>query len=264
MCLILFAYDTHPSYRLILAANRDEFYERPSARMEFWKDHPQILAGRDLKMSGTWMGITRQGKIAAVTNYREAAVQNIDAPSRGHIVSDYLCSETSAEGYLEKMEGAGHRYNGFNLLIGDTSALYYYSNRGGASITLEPGVHGLSNHLLNTPWPKVTRGKKRLTSIIESAQHQIPNRLSLLLQSLEPAPDHQLPETGVGYAREKMLSPIFIASPDYGTRCSTILMMDHSRGVQITELTWQSNRIPPEIEAKREFRFTMDDGPNYF
>ena len=259
MCLILFAYDTHPDYPLILAANRDEFYDRPAEHLGFWKDHPQILAGRDLKMSGTWMGITRQGKIAAVTNYREARPQRINAPSRGRIISDYLCSRTDAQGYLEKLESAGHRYNGFNLLIGDTSTLYYYSNRGGAPMALEPGVHGLSNRLLNTPWPKVTTGKDRLKAIIGSPNHMIAEQLVSLLQSSEPAPDDQLPETGFGYRKEKMLSPLFISSADYGTRCSTILMIGRNRRVRMTELTWKPSRIPPEIEAKREFVFTVDD-----
>jgi uncharacterized protein with NRDE domain len=144
------------------------------------------------------------------------------------------------------------------MLIGNSAALYYFSNRGSGAVALEPGVHGLSNHLLNTPWPKVANGRKRLAALLDSPEQRIFEGLTALLQDREVAPDHRLPDTGVGYATEKMLSPMFIASPGYGTRCSTVLTVDRHQGVRMTELTWQPGHSPPVLHNKREFTFTID------
>jgi uncharacterized protein with NRDE domain len=262
MCLILFAYNAHPGYRLILAANRDEFHDRPASPLDFWEDHPQILAGRDLRQSGTWMGVTRDGKIAAITNYREPGNHNPAAPSRGQIISDFLGGSDGAGTYVDKIKKTADQFNGFNLLIGDLSALYYYSNRGGPPAAVERGIHGLSNRLLDTPWPKISTGRQHLAAIIDSNEGVQSEKLMALLQRQERPPDDQLPETGVGYAKEKMLSPIFITSPDYGTRCSTILTIDQYRHLTMTEITWKPGRSTPIQQCKKIFSFTIEDRRN--
>jgi uncharacterized protein with NRDE domain len=150
MCLILFAYNVHPSYRLILAANRDEFYERPSAPADFWIKHPKVLAGIDLQEKGTWLGVTKEGKFSAITNYRDPATWKDQAPSRGKLVSRFLTGPLGAGRYLEKISAQASQYNGFNLLLGDADELFVYSNRGEAQ-RLSAGIYGLSNHLL-TPF----------------------------------------------------------------------------------------------------------------
>ncbi len=149
MCLILLAYAVHPHYPLILAANRDEFHDRPTAVLDFWTENGDLLAGRDLQAGGTWFGINRSGRWAAVTNYRAPAERRSGASSRGKLVCDYLGGEDGAERYLRNLAAASDHYNGFNLLLGDHRGVYHYSNRDGQVTALEPGIHGLSNHLLN-------------------------------------------------------------------------------------------------------------------
>ena len=161
MCLILFAYKVHPSYPLVLAANRDEFYDRPTQSADFWPDHPQLLAGIDLQEKGTWLGVTKEGKFAAITNYRDPASWKTAAPSRGKLVRDYLVGDLNPENYLKEISAHARDYNGFNLLLGDRENLWVFSNQGDAK-KLQPGIYGLSNHLLDTPWPKVQRGKQLL------------------------------------------------------------------------------------------------------
>lgn len=257
MCLILFAFNSHPTYRLVLAANRDEFYDRPSASMSFWNDHPNLLAGRDLKMKGTWMGITRSGRIAAITNYREPGNQKPDAPSRGHLISDFLIGKDPPGAYLERIRANGGQYNGFNLLAGDINTLYYYSNRDGKPLCLEPGIFGLSNRLLDTDWPKVRQGKSRLRSILNNNHDPWSGTVLDLLMTWKKPPDDQLPKTGVGIAWERTLSPIFITSPTYGTRCSTILTIDRSNHVKIAEYTWEPGRSGPVLAGKEVYDFII-------
>ena len=258
MCLILFAYDHHPDFRLILAANRDEFYERPAAPLGYWEDHPHVLAGRDLRQSGTWMGVTKNGKFAAITNYREPGRQIPDAPSRGHLVSDFLIGDAPPSDYLEHLQQQAQQYNGFNLLVGDARSLYYYSNRGDGIFQLEPGIYGLSNRLLDTGWPKVHHGKERLAGLIEQESELPRQEILVLLQTQERPPDDQLPDTGVGIEWERTLSPMFISSPNYGTRCSTLLTMDRSKHVRITELTWQPARQEPNLQGKMTYDFPIN------
>lgn len=258
MCLILFAYEQHPDYRLILAANRDEFYERPAAPLAFWEDHPHVLAGRDLKSMGTWMGVSRSGRFAAITNYREPGRQILDAPSRGHLISDYLIGDTPPADYLEQLQLVAQRYNGFNLLLGAGQSLYYFSNRRDGVIQLEPGIHGLSNRLLNTRWPKVHHGKEQLSALI-GPETQLPREDILgLLQSRTTPPDDQLPDTGVGIEWERTLSPMFITSPNYGTRCSTLLTIDRWRHVEMTEVTWLPAAVEPTPQGNAAFDFTVE------
>lgn len=238
MCLIAFAYRCHPRYRLIVAANRDEFYRRPTAPADFWPECPPLLAGRDLEQGGTWLGVTRDGRVAALTNYRDPAAQKADARSRGGLVRDYLCGGLAPAEYLELARAAGGEYNGFNLLAGDGDGLWYWSNRGTAPAEVPPGVHGLSNHLLDTPWPKVVRAKAGMAACLRGPDEALAERLFALLADGAAAPDAELPDTGVGLAWERTLSPIFIASPDYGTRSSTVVLAGYDGRVWLGERTW--------------------------
>ncbi|MGI9173780.1 MAG: NRDE family protein, partial [Rhodothermales bacterium] len=227
MCLILFAYRQHASYRLILAANRDEFYGRPTALAAFWEETPDLLAGRDLKSGGTWLGVTRAGRFAAITNYREPDVHLEHAPSRGELVAGFLQSDNAPQAYLDHLAPSADRYNGFNLIVGDAEAMGYFSNREGTVRMLGPGVYGLSNHLLDTPWPKVEQGKKLLEEYLGHDEIDA-EALLVALNNPTEAPDERLPDTGVGLAWERVLSPLFIQSPDYGTRASTVLLISHN------------------------------------
>ncbi|MDM7996989.1 MAG: NRDE family protein [Acidobacteriota bacterium] len=234
MCLIFAAIDAHPEYRLVIAANRDEFYERPSAPAAFWPEAPQLLAGRDLRAGGTWLGITRTGRIAALTNYRHPDSKSVEAPSRGHLVSDFLLGRDKPVPYLERISADADRYNGFNILVGQNTELYHYSNRASGIRKLGPGIHGLSNHLLDTPWPKVEKGIQAL-KILLSGKELIPEDLFRLLRDRTTPPDDALPDTGVGLEMERMLSPVFISSPNYGTRSSTVILLNREGRITFIE-----------------------------
>jgi uncharacterized protein with NRDE domain len=235
MCLILLAQGAHPDYPLVVAANRDEYYQRPTAKAAFWQDHPHILAGRDLECMGTWLGITRSGRFAALTNFRDPRERKTDAPSRGRLVSDFLVSEQEPREYLEKVAEIAPRYNGFNLLAGDIDGVFYFSSRLASVQKLSPGVHGLSNHLLDTPWPKVVRGKQRLQAVLADAPGA--EALLDLLHDREPAAEGELPDTGIGAELERVLSPALIVSPQYGTRASTAVLFGRDGGVSFSERT---------------------------
>jgi uncharacterized protein with NRDE domain len=242
MCLIIFLYDIHPDYRLILAANRDEFYDRPTDPLSFWDDAPDVLAGRDLKGKGTWLGINKNGRIAAITNFREPATFKTNAPSRGLLLSDYLTGTMNPRIYLKHIKTIGHRYNGFNLIIGDMSGLYYYSNKADKIKELKPGLYGLSNHLLDTPWPKVEKGKRGLEKLLAKEKQMNTEDIFSLLADRTFPPDDRLPDTGIDLDWERMLSPLFIKSDIYGTRSSSIVLIDRSRKTSFTERSF----IPEE------------------
>jgi uncharacterized protein with NRDE domain len=232
MCLILLGYESHPRYRLVVAANRDEFYERPTATARWWDDAPDVLAGRDLRERGTWMGVTRGGRFAAVTNVRDLARLRAQAPSRGELVRSFLQDEVDPAGYLDVLGPRADEYNGFNLLVGDGSSLYWYSNYASAPRALQPGVYGLSNHLLDTPWPKVETGSAALRELLAASTALEPEPLFEILADRARADDARLPDTGVGLELERVLSARFIVSPGYGTRSSTVLILGHDgRGV---------------------------------
>jgi uncharacterized protein with NRDE domain len=254
MCLILFAYNVHPAYRLILAANRDEFYERPSAPADFWSRDPKILAGCDLKEKGTWLGVTRAGKFAAITNYRDPASWKTQAPSRGKLVSRYLTGSNDPEKYLKNISKKAHAYNGFNILLGDANNLFAYSNRGEIQ-KLSDGIHGLSNRLLDTPWPKVKRGKNLLKAALEKKGNALEESLFALLADRRIPPDDELPQTGVGLEWERILSPVFITSPVYGTRSSTILLIGKNRRVKFVEKVYDGR---PEPWVTGRFSFLLE------
>ena len=235
MCLILLAHGAHPDYPLVIAANRDEYYQRPAARAAFWEDHPHILAGRDLEGMGTWLGVTRAGRFAALTNFRDPSERKTDAPTRGRLVSAFLASDEGPRAYLEEVAALAPRYKGFNLLAGDVDGVYYFSSRQSSVQKLSPGIHGLSNHLLDTPWPKVARGKERLQAAL--AQEPSAEALLDLLHDREAAAESELPATGIGAEMERVLSPALIVSPEYGTRASTAVLFGRDGGVSFSELT---------------------------
>jgi uncharacterized protein with NRDE domain len=243
MCLILFAYNVHPAYRLILAANRDEFYDRPSMSADFWNKHEQVLAGLDLKEKGTWLGVTKGGKFAAITNYRDPASWKDQAPSRGKLVSRYLTGSSNPQKYLKGISDKGHIYNGFNLLLGNANDIFVHSNRG-ATQKLSTGIYGLSNHLLDSLWPKVQRGKKMLKAALTKKGDDLEDALFALLADRHIPPDGQLPQTGVNLEWERILSPMFIASPVYGTRSSTILLMGKNGRVKFVEKVYNGTHKP--------------------
>ncbi|HTP64859.1 MAG TPA: NRDE family protein [Geobacteraceae bacterium] len=253
MCLILLAFDCHPRYRLIIAANRDEYFSRPTASAAFWDEHPQLLAGRDLKGGGTWLGITQTGRIAALTNYRDPGAEKPDAPSRGHLVSGFLAGAMPADEYLSFLKRESPAYNGFSLIFGDPGRLLFHSNRGEGPQFIRGGIHGLSNHLLDTPWPKVDRGRKALARIVADEDIIQPDALFAILADRTVAPDALLPDTGVGIELERLLSPLFTATPIYGTRSSTVVLMDREDRVFFSERTFNGR---PEMvtSVTREFR----------
>lgn len=241
----------HPEYRLVLAANRDEFYDRPTLSADFWEEDKNILAGRDLKAGGTWLGITRTGRFAAITNYREPDAFKPHAPSRGKLISGFL-QETSAPcDYLRKVAARSSLYNGFNILAGDTETLCYFSNRDGGVKELEPGTHGLSNHLLDTPWPKVGLGKRLLGSVLDG--NVVPERVFRILQDRTQPHDGDLPRTGLTLEWERMLSSIFITSPIYGTRSSTLITIDYNGDVNFIEQVFNDHLEPQQVN-KFSFR----------
>lgn len=246
MCLILFAFKACAEYPLIVAGNRDESYDRPTASAAFWHDHPDIYAGRDLEVGGTWMGLTLTGRFAAVTNFRDGYPNGKGtAPrSRGDLAGGYLTSDVTAHTYLQGVAGRQKEYAGFSTLAGDLESLWYLSNYGQGVEAVEPGVHGLSNHLLDTPWPKVSGGRSELAEIIQADAPSMPEKLFAMLADRSVAPEHQLPNTGVGIAREKQLGPKFIARDDrYGTRASTVIIVDRRGGVYYAERSFGGHGV---------------------
>lgn len=257
MCLIAFAWQAHDHYPLIVASNRDEFFARPSAAADWWPDG-RMLAGRDLRAGGTWMGVSRDGRFAALTNHRDLSTQRADAPSRGELVGDFLCDDASPSSALERIAKTSDRYNGFNLLAaqwnGDERGLWIVSSPGAtAPVKIEPGVHGVSNARLDTPWPKVERA-------VEATRHAIAHSASLetltadlfaMLDDRSIATDERLPATGVPLATERALSAAFIRMPGYGTRASTVLVVDRDG-----RATFIERRIEPEMPVE-ERRFVF-------
>lgn len=228
MCLIVVGWRLRKDYPLILAANRDEFFARPAAPADFWGDHAEILAGRDAEQGGTWLGLTRSGRLAAVTNFRNGRGPRTGTRSRGWLVRDYLLSEQEPPEFLAQVHATAGHYDGFNLITGTQQGLFHYSNRSAGVIALTPGVHALSNQLLNTPWPKVQRARLALAALAHSPAAALPEALFALLADRTPPPDEALPDTGIGLEWERMLSTAFIQTPEYGTRCSTVLLVDRS------------------------------------
>lgn len=255
MCLILWAHDCHPRYKLILMANRDEFYSRPTSPAAFWADPPSLLAGRDEKEGGTWMGVTTQGRWAALTNYRDPSDQNSQAPSRGHLVHKYLDSRITAESYCQGLLTAGLPYNGYSLLAGTCDRIHYFSNRERLVREVDRGVHGLCNGLIDTPWPKTIKGKKALAAAIKKPAIDVEHLFAIMADRERPG-DHELPRTGVSLELERMLAPLYVESQDYGygTRSTTILLIDRSHQVQFWERSFDPSQPGASSEVYHAFQ----------
>lgn len=240
MCLIIFHKNNHPHYKLVIAANRDEFYSRPTAPAQFWENHPDMLAGQDLSKGGTWLGMTKQGRFEAVTNIRKPGFEDPGKKSRGALVSDYLTGRTEPEVYLDALNKEKDDYSGFNLLVGNQNELFYLNNDGGNVDTVNDGVHGLSNHHLDTPWPKVVKGRTRLDEYMHAADTVDIDVIFDLLFDSEQTTD-PLPETGLPESLERQLSSAFINIPEYGTRSSTVVLIDHDDNATFVERTFSAD-----------------------
>jgi uncharacterized protein with NRDE domain len=253
MCLILLLWRVRPEFPCVLAANRDEFHDRPSASADWWPGSGGILAGRDLKAGGTWLGVGRDGRFAALTNFRDgAASPRADAPSRGRLVTEVLESRDTVAGTLDRLRAQGPQYSPFNMIFSDGNGLGVYESAVGEGRELAPGVFGLSNHLLDTPWPKVRNAKSRLASALTDLRDE--NTILHLLRDDQPAADPDLPATGVRLEWERLLSSAFIRADAYGTRCTTVFRIDRDGRAQFDEWTW--DRAGAETE-RRSFRFEV-------
>jgi len=241
MCLILVAWRAHPDYPMVVAANRDEFFCRPTAGAAWWPDG-ELLAGRDLQDGGTWMGITATGRFAALTNYRDPLRQREAAVSRGGLAADFLHSDAQPLPWLGAHAANAAQYNGFNLIAAAGDQLAWASNVTGDCTALPPGVYGLSNHLLDSPWPKLVAARSALAAALVALPEQRP--LFDLLRDDSMHPDDQLPRTGVSLEWERLLSSAFVRAPGYGTRSSTVLLVYRDGSVVFDEQTWLEGGTP--------------------
>jgi uncharacterized protein with NRDE domain len=239
---------------MIAAANRDEFYNRPTEPAKFWEEKPFLLAGKDLKAGGTWLGITKQGRFAAITNYREPGDIKIDSHSRGELVTDFLDSSVSLNNFAGQLYSCADRYNGYNLIFSDLKEAFYFSNKTKKTVNLSPGIYALSNHLLDTPWPKVEKSKLSFTSIINKEKISTEDLFNLLSDTSFP-PDELLPDTGLELEIERAVSPIFVSTPFYGTRSSTVILIDRNNNVSFTE---KSLNIDKNAWDYSTFNFTIE------
>ena len=246
MCLIIFSWKPDTENPLLVVANRDEFYARPTLKAHYWEDYPDIFAGRDLKAGGSWLGVNRSGRIAAITNVREWPFEAGEL-SRGELVCSFLESQQHPLDYLAEVQGKGEQYAGFNLLIGDTRGLYYFSNRSEGIKTLKPGVFGLCNYQLNTPWPKLLKTRKAISGLLDKKNNAQVEALMAVMQDQQHAPDNALPDTGIGLERERLLSSPFIASKDYGTRNTSVLQFSSDGHLKWSEQTYVGNGILDEL-----------------
>lgn len=226
MCLLVVAWMSHPRYRLVVAGNRDEFHDRPAAPLSWWNDTPGVLAGRDLRAGGTWLGISRSGRFGCLTNFRDAVTPPpVDAPSRGALVTDYLVSGVEPAAHLDRLHDDAPRYAGFNLLLGDHRALHYFSNVGGAeSRALAPGVYGLSNHRLDEPWPKLVRSRERIAALL-AEDGPVAEVLFEVLRDDTEDPQGVRADSELPADLECALTAAFVRHPRYGTRSSTVLLV---------------------------------------
>jgi uncharacterized protein with NRDE domain len=241
MCLVLLAYDAHPELWLILATNRDEFHARPTAPAGFWDDAPDVFAGRDLDKGGTWMGMTRGGRFAALTNVRHPEARR-EGQSRGLLVREYLTGQASPQGFSEALDRP--TFPSFNLIAGEKQKLFYLRDDAPAAVPIEPGLHGLSNARLDVFWPKVEDGLRGLRSVLDAPASPSPEAFFRLLARRDQAPDDLLPQTGVPLDLERHLSAPFIQLPAYGTRCSTVLLAHRDGTVYVEERSFGPDGAP--------------------
>lgn len=266
MCLILFAYRAHKKYPLIIAANRDEFFSRPTIEAKFWEQSPKLLAGRDELAGGTWLGVNKNGRFSAITNFRQAQdLQPLNSKlrSRGEIAVEFLQQQGTPLEFAQSLHQKSDSYNGFNVLLGDTNHLVCYSNKSKQITELTPGIYGLSNHLLNSPWQKVEEGKRNLKTLISSknsTEIETEDLLSILTNS-STAPDNMLPDTGFPAEKEKMLSAAFISSGQYGTCCSTAITFGQQGRVRFHERNYPKTedalRHLSDTVSNQQYEFTI-------
>lgn len=250
MCLLVLAWRAHPRYRLVVAANRDEFHRRPAAALAPWPQ-PAMLAGRDLEAGGTWLGVDPERRFAAVTNYREMVPRPAGAPTRGRLIPGWFAQPTDPEHYVAQLAPAAPEYAGFNLLLADRASLWYASNREpGFARVLPPGVYGLANHVLDTPWPKLVRVRRGLEQWL-AAPDAGPATLFALLADREPATDGDLPDTGLAPEWERALSAPFVVRAGYGTRCSTVVVIGHDDSLCIEEHRFGEDGRPTGVASWR-------------
>lgn len=255
--LVLVAHEAHPQYRLIVAANRDEYHHRETLPAAWWEDTPEVFGGRDLEAGGTWLGISRQGHFATITGYRDVKAHRAGLRSRGLIVSDFLAGDAGSMSTLHTLSERPRDHNPFSVLMHDGSALGWCSNRIRGARKLEPGIYGLSNHLLDTPWPKVGSGKSELASLVDSGPVRARNLLAVLDERTEAA-DKALPHTGVGVDCERWLSPRFVVGRSFGTRSSTLVLVSRDGEVEFVERTFDASGVET---ATARFTFSIDTGP---
>jgi uncharacterized protein with NRDE domain len=246
MCLLVLAWQVHPRYKLVVAANRDEFHERPTAAMAKWPPPDDLIAGRDLRAGGTWLAMDRGRRFGIVTNFRELQRPAPGAPSRGNLIPGYLRNPAATPRYLQELEPTAAAYSGFNLLLADRESLWYVSNRADRfAQPLPPGIYGLSNELLDTPWPKLQRVRQRFDPLLTQPGEVPKGELfAMLADPTQAGVDETLPETGLSPEWEQLLSSPFISMEDYGTRCSTVVMVETSGAVTLTERRFGSRGIP--------------------
>lgn len=251
MCVIAFAWNAHPRWRLLLVGNRDEAHARPSAPLQRWADAPGLIAGRDLEAGGTWMGVRESGRACVVTNVRDPRAAR-DRASRGWLVTDFLQGGDSAARHAGALDAVATRYRPFNLLLFDEEAARFVSNDPGVRTrTITAGIHGLSNGDLDAPWPKV----RRVTAVLQDWLASGAEGFAPLFEAFideTPAPDAALPDTGVGIELERKLSPVFVRGERYGTRATTIIALDREGGGIIEE-----HRFGPDgvAQGKTQLRF---------
>lgn len=255
MCLLVLAWRCHPRYRLVLAANRDEYHARPAAALADWDDAPGIIGGRDLQANGAWLAVDRAGRVGVVTNFREFGRRRRSAPSRGGLIPAWLSSHRAPRDYFQSLETDAPGYAGFNLLLADAASLWYASNRADVfARPLDPGIYGLSNEFLDTPWPKLVRVRSGFRSLLDSPVADDAGALATglfgLLADREPAPPDSLPPGDLSPEWARKLSAPFVLDPAYGTRCSTVLTISDGGTLRITERRFDADGNPTS-EAER-------------
>ncbi|HEY3400154.1 MAG TPA: NRDE family protein [Geothrix sp.] len=255
MCLIALAYRAHPEFELVIAANRDEYHARPTAPAGAWEDAPEVFGGRDLSQGGSWLALSKRGRLACVTNVRRMAVPDPAAPSRGGLVASFVRGRQSARDFSDGIRDRAMAFAGFNLLLWDGSELRYLNNHPRfVSRDVPPGVHVVSNADLDTPWPKTEQLRRVVEAWVASGEEDEAPLLAALADRT-PAADADLPDTGVGLELERMLSPACIVSPAYGTRCTTVVALRRDRTARFSEWRFDSSG---ELAGRTDTRWTPE------
>lgn len=253
MCILFVAVNQHQDYPLIIAANRDEFFNRETAESHLWDSAQGIIAGQDLQAGGTWMGINKQGYIASLTNIRDPKKICANAITRGELVSHYL--QHPVKEYQQTLRASKENYNGYNLLFGKWNKLAVYNNHLDRQQALTDGYYGLSNASLNSPWPKINKGVGKLQEYCQDGHDINPDILFTLLLDKQLAADEDLPKTGMPIEWERRLSAIFIVGNEYGTRSSTVLAVDKQKNVTWYERTYDNNAT---CTSSQSFHFSIN------